>query len=541
MNSRWLFMLLALVLLPQAVRAIVVSNEYRRVLPYRPSYFDPIEAEDLPEIQIIRQVFDSLVTIDKELAIIPLLAQKWDVDPSGLKYTFHLRNGTKFHTGRALSAADVIFSFERLIGSKKSRFASDFMNIRGAKEFRDGRAATISGIKPEGNLKIMFELVGRDPLFLTLLSSPVASIVPKPEILKTPHFFKQPIGTGAFEFDCSNSKFLLLRANENYFLGRPKLNRLVYKVYVDLPSEEIIADFASGQLDDIAPLTLPKNINKDNFSRVFSTGVFSFALTLNPDIPPLNKLPVRQALAHLLDVDKVLDGLERDYPYLQISHSFIPRGRTGFQPDFKRLTFDRTVALGLIKNAGYKSFNNLESIGIYFTVSLPYVTQITHYLDRTLTEVGWKHEIHVLKGKEGPQMMDSRKWNMFFAGYDTAYPDSYFLLKGFHSKWGTSMLTARSKILDNLLKQIDGEHDWRLRRKLYEQMNRKVVDLAYVIPFYSGDTFDGYFQPWIGGVAYSPMGPHHIRFHSVFVISEKTSQRKELSYSCNQKLEEKNP
>jgi ABC-type transport system substrate-binding protein len=60
-----------------------------------------------------KRVFSGLVSFDPQLNLTPDLAEKWDVSPDGMTYTFHLRQNAKFHNGRAVTAEDVLYSLER--------------------------------------------------------------------------------------------------------------------------------------------------------------------------------------------------------------------------------------------------------------------------------------------------------------------------------------------------------------------------------------------------------------------------------------------
>src|SRR5271167_495319 len=64
-------------------------------------------------LRVLQNVHNSIVTIGKNLTVIPSLAERFEQSPDGLTYTFHLRPGVKFHDGSSMTSADVKYSFER--------------------------------------------------------------------------------------------------------------------------------------------------------------------------------------------------------------------------------------------------------------------------------------------------------------------------------------------------------------------------------------------------------------------------------------------
>src|SRR5437879_4645517 len=78
------------------------------------------------------------------LTVVPALAEFWRSCRDGLTWTFNLRRGVKFHHGREVTADDVVFSLSRILDPRTRSGAADlFMNIEGAREFREGRAKTV--------------------------------------------------------------------------------------------------------------------------------------------------------------------------------------------------------------------------------------------------------------------------------------------------------------------------------------------------------------------------------------------------------------
>ena len=114
---------------------------YRRPLGNDPETLDPARISDVYSRSVAQQIFDGLVKFDQTLTITPALAQFWKASRDGLTWTFTLRKGVKFHHGREVTADDVVYSFTRILDPKTKSGAADlFLAIKGAQEFRDGKA-----------------------------------------------------------------------------------------------------------------------------------------------------------------------------------------------------------------------------------------------------------------------------------------------------------------------------------------------------------------------------------------------------------------
>ena len=88
------------------------------------------------------QIFSGLVRLDHELNIVPDIAESWEESPDGKTYTFHLRQGVKFHNGREVKAADFKYSWERACDPDTgSGTAATYLgDIVGAKDMLAGEA-----------------------------------------------------------------------------------------------------------------------------------------------------------------------------------------------------------------------------------------------------------------------------------------------------------------------------------------------------------------------------------------------------------------
>src|SRR4029453_11372524 len=109
-----------------------------------PRSLDPAQSTAFPPAGAVGYVFDGLVRFTPDARVEPALAERWEVSPNGLTYTFHLRRGVTFHDGTSFPARHVRRTFERVLTQGVRPLP--LLPIRGARAFQAQEAKSISGI-----------------------------------------------------------------------------------------------------------------------------------------------------------------------------------------------------------------------------------------------------------------------------------------------------------------------------------------------------------------------------------------------------------
>jgi len=528
-----IFRMLALVCLasapvPAFSGAPAAPVYYSRVLYAKPANFDPILTGEGSEVQIIRQLFDQLVTYDKDFRWKPMLASAWTVSDSGRVYTFTIKDGIKFSDGKAMTAEDVLFSLKRAIKEPGSRYYGDFYKIKGARAYREGKTKDLAGLKIKDG-KVVIESEKSNPYLLSMLASPAGSILssryagdPKKELA--------PAGTGPFILKCVSDKKVILEANKHYFRGAPALAGVVYSLYGS--KEKIYEDFLAKKLDDIAPYNLPPGADRSGLKRLFTNGVITFFIVLNPASAPLDNKYLRQALAAAADFDAILLKMKNDYPMLVRSRSYIPRGRLGYDAAFFGIKYDPEAARRLVRAAGYKDFSEVPPVRFQFTGNIPYTRELVEELRGYYSRIGLRFEPKTVTNAESEENISGGNWQMGIIGWDSMYTDTYFLLGPFHSGSQVKWLERSDKDLDDIIDKSETEMDPARRLGLFRQANGLLVNEAHVIPLYSGDMFDGSFQKWVDGVQYPNTAFFDLAMYPVSINPELSRQRPQTECDC---------
>ncbi|MBL8582937.1 MAG: ABC transporter substrate-binding protein [Rhizobiaceae bacterium] len=243
-------------------------------------------------------VYNRLVDVDDNFNVLPELATEWSVSPDGLTWTFKLRDGVKFHSGKPFTSADVVYSFKRLLDEATG----------------SGARAVLAFLDPEG-------IKAPDPLTVTfttktpvvelpvLITNKFTNIVPdgaKKEDLRL-----KADGTGPFmqEQFTPNAPVRILRKNPNYWdAGKPKADCL--RITVAQEAVAAVAAMKSGQVDlmlNVDPSVIG-TLKDDASVKLLETGASnSMTVSMWVDTKPFDDPKVREALKLVVDRQAMID------------------------------------------------------------------------------------------------------------------------------------------------------------------------------------------------------------------------------------------
>ncbi|MBI3031744.1 MAG: ABC transporter substrate-binding protein, partial [Candidatus Rokubacteria bacterium] len=211
-----------------------------------------------------------------------------------------------------------------------------FLSIRGAREFREGKAKEVAGLVAVDQHTVQVTLTEALAPFVSVLAVGHAKIVPR-ELVKQlgENFGSQPIGTGPFKFvRWDRGREIVLEANPDYLDGAPRLSRIVYRIFPGGNWDSIFEEFQRGNLEDAPPPTQDyrRVIAEEKYIYVRRPMISVRFYGLNTRIKPLHDRRVRQALIHAIDrqalIQEVLLGR---FPSCRATPTTL-RGRASFWP-----------------------------------------------------------------------------------------------------------------------------------------------------------------------------------------------------------------
>jgi peptide/nickel transport system substrate-binding protein/oligopeptide transport system substrate-binding protein len=496
------------------------TGTYRRPLGNEPSTLDPGRVGDIYGRPIAQQVFDGLVRFDQTLTITPGLAEFWRASRDGMTWTFTLRKGVKFHHGRELVADDVVFSLTRLLDPRlKSAGADQFTSIKGAAEFRDGRAKSVSGLVAVDRHTV--QIVLNEPYvgFANVLAIGHAKIVPRDLVEREPERFGQaPKGTGPFRFErWERGKEIVLTANREYFGGSPHLARIVYRVFPGEQSDAMYDEFKRGNLEDTpVPVKNYRRIIAESGHVHVKRPMISVRFYgFNTRIKPLDDRRVRQALNHAIDREGLIDELSSGR--FALARGILPPGTLGFNPKLAGYAYDPARARQLLQDAGYPGGRGLPPIEIWANVKNDPVLREHELVRRALDAVGIRAEFRYLG--DWPQYakkLAAGECPVFLYALFADVPDPDTFLSKLHSRSAQNFFGYANRTVDELLAEARKEADAPRRVELYRRAEQLVVDDAPLLPIFHY-TYDRLFQPYVKSVEVSGLGDPYIPFRRIWL------------------------
>ena len=493
---------------------------YRRPLGNDPATLDPARISDSYSRSVAQQLFDGLVQFDQTLTISPALAQFWKSSRDGLIWTFTLRKGVRFHHGRELTADDVAYSLSRILDPKTRSGAADlFIGIKGAEEFRSGRASNVAGIKVLSRHTVEVTLSEAFAPFASVLAVGHAKIVPRDLVEQQGEAFgMHPVGTGPFTFvRWDRSKEIMLTANPAYFDGAPKIAQLVYRIFPGEDFEAMYSEFAGLRLEDspIPTSDYRRILGSPNQIYVkrplFSVRFYGF----NTRVRPFNDRRVRQALIHAIDRATVIDEtfLGRYIP----ARGILPPGTQGYNPKLRGYAYDLQKARDLLTEAGYPGGRGLPPIEIWSSVRdrvMVEHTQLRRYLEAVGLHPQFHYETH---WPTFARLLGDGKLPVFLYAWNADVPDpDNFLNKLFHSRSPRNFFGYANAVVDDLLVTARKEHDLQRRVELYRRAEQMIIDDAPIIPFWHY-TYERLFQPYVHSVEVNGLGDPYIPLRKMWL------------------------
>ena len=358
-------------------------------------------------------IFDRLVDVevgtDGNSKIVPSLAESWDISDDGLEYTFHLRQGVKFHNGNDFTAEDVAYTFHRMLTVEGGVNTEFIDQIKGADELLAGETDTLEGVEVVDDYTIKVTLKEPFAGFLASISSPGVSIYDSEATEAAgDQFGMDPavtVGTGPFEFSSwSFNNQLVLTRNEDYWKGASGLPGVVIKIIPDTETQSKM--FESGELD-ILDLDYAAD-SVDRFTETYPdqivqgprVGIVYFTMNFNKE--PFQDVRVRKAVQMSIDRQAILDALYGGRG--QVEQGIFPHGLIGFNPDQEEIKYDPEAAKALLAEAGYADGFDMEiaadsSASDTMTMALEIVSD-------QLAEVGIRAEI---KNYDESTWLETRK------------------------------------------------------------------------------------------------------------------------------------
>ena len=487
------------------------SNTVRMYLNAAPASLSLIGKTDYNGEIVAVQISDSLVQYDEQLVYRPRLAESWEIAPDRRSATFTLRSGVRWHDGQPVTADDVVFTVEKVRDPAVQNLTwgalfKDLLSV----EALDPRTVRARFSKPSPDFLEAWRvpilprhLAGRDPDLLT------------------GEYSRHPVGCGPFRFvRYLPDQQIVLEANDDYWDGRPSIDRLIMKIYRDqrtayqalLAGELDIMAVSSNLWEEARRSERAAHVQAVLYQRF---NAWTLGWNLSGSNPFFTDPRVRRALVMALDreqfIDSVVHGLAR--PGITTFHP----ASAWADPDLEPWPYDAEQARRLLDEAGWTDddgdgFRERDGRPFTFTLISPsggqqLKDQMAAWQQESWGAIGVRVEIEKLEWQAFRERRNAGQFDVVAGTFLFGpTPDEQFDL--YHSSaraTGFNFWGVADAEIDRLLEAGRNTFELEPRREAYRQLQRRLHELELftcLLHFDSPLLYDKRLQ----GVVPSPLG-----------------------------------
>ncbi|UVC27624.1 ABC transporter substrate-binding protein [Pantoea sp. SOD02] len=485
------------------------TQEIVRHIKDEPASLDPMKAVGLPEIQVMRDLFEGLTNQDAHGKIVPGVAQSWSSNDNKT-WIFTLRKDARWSNGEPVTAQDFVYSWQRLVEPKNSSPFAWFAALSGienAEAITKGQmGADKLGVAATDATHLKVTLSRPVPWFPSMVANAAMYPVSQKVIEKEGDSWTSPgklVGNGAYQLQdrVVNEKIVLVR-NANYWDDKKSV--LTKVTFIPINEESSATKRYRANDIDITE-SFPKNmyalLKKELPGQVYTPdqlGTYYYAF--NTEKGPTADVRVRKALSWSIDrriiAEKVLGTGEKP------AWHFTPDVTAGFTPMKSYLQQHsqqelNAQAKALLTAAGYGPGKPLH-------LTLLYNTSESHQKIAIAVASMWKKNLGVdvtLQNQEWKTYIDSRNsgnFDVIRASWIGDYNEPSTFLSLLTSTHSGNIARFRSADYDAVITKASTETSVAARNTDYNKAEQIIADQAPIAPIYQY-TNGRLIKPWVKG------------------------------------------
>ena len=460
---------------------------------------DPTKVADNGGLVTMSQVGEYLAYTDSSPTLRPVLAEKWTPDATGKVWTFDIRQGVKFHNGKAMTPADVVATMDRLADpANGSNALSVFKGVLGK-----------GGAQVKGTSQVVFELEKPTVNFPYLVSAQNYNAIILPADYDPSSFSKDFMATGPYKLQSySPGSGAVFVANPDYWdkARLPFLEKVELKYYADLQPQ--ILALQGGEVDLVSGVSYgsARGVLADpNFVEISVPSSYTRQLSMRTDQKPFDDPRVRRALALALDRPAAIQGLLGGRGVPGNDSPFAPS-----QPDTDKSVAQRkqdiAMAKQLLSDAGLSG-------GFDATIVAPRTVDIPDLavtMQNAAREIGVRLKVDVMAPNDyyGDATLGSSPWldsTMSLVDYGHRSVPDVIANASLRSDGVWNAAHYKSKTYDALFDEYSSQLDSEKQKAAVKKMQELLLeDTPVIVP---------YFLNWLGiskkgvqGVNLNPTG-----------------------------------
>jgi ABC-type transport system substrate-binding protein len=451
--------------------------------------------------RVLQNIHSAIVTVDKNLSVIPSLAEKFAQSSDGLTYTFNLRKGVKFHDGSTMTSADVKYSFERCKDPKTGAVNFEVFN-------------DVASIETPDDLTVIVKLSKVNAPFLSRLAENGAGVVmPKGSGDKQG---TTPIGAGPFKFVSREfGHEVQLARFDDYWEGPAYLDKVIAREITE-PTVRLTG-LQTGELHMINDIPADRidAFKKDaKFQTVTWFPLNWDFVNLNHDFEPFKDKNVRMAIDLLIDKEQLLQG------------ALWGQGKTTASPSYPTSdSFDAALtnrpqdiekAKKLLADAGYGP-GKLKLV-FKATTNYPYHIEAAQIMVEWFRAAGVEMTIEQLTWADWlSQVWTNKDFQISMMNFFTLWEPDFLYYSLWQTKGAFNYRHISDPVIDDLVAKARITVDPAARSSIYKQVQQQVFDETHDIILWFRNGSIGA-QPTVAGLdtVVHPNGSN-LNFHKVWL------------------------
>jgi len=410
-----------------------------------PSRLNPILSNDSASSEIADWLFNGLFKYDKDGNPTVDIAKSYYFE-SPTKLIIKLRDDVFWHDNQKVTSKDVIFTYQQIINPKVfNSIKSNFQEVQSLNEIDD----------------FTIEVIYKKPYFKALEIWMVGllpyHILKDEKDLMTSSFNKNPIGTGSYKLkEFKLGQDIELIANDKYFEGKPKIDKILYKFLPDPNTSFLYLKQQKLDIGGLDPIQVNRQID-DNFKKdytILQKQSFTFAyLGFNLKNEKFKDKRIREALSLAINRQELVDILFFGYGKV-CNGPFLP-GSFAYNEDVKPIMQDIKKAKELLKESGYDE-NNPFTFEVVTNTGNDIRINAAQILQHQLQRVGVVMKIRVMEWQAFLNtVVHPRNFEAVLLGWSLALmPDAYPLWHSSSSKLGGfNLVSYKNEKVDELIEK----------------------------------------------------------------------------------------
>ncbi len=496
-------------------KARFAPGELRMNLGTEPPSLDWHITTDGTSGDVIVNIMAGLTQYQQDLKCIPSIARSWDVLDDGRRYVFHLRDDVFWTDGKPVTAYDFEYAWRRIEDPKTGGGYADFLNdVENAQEINSGQITDLTKLGAHALDEHTFEVRLKKPAAYFIYLTAHWSTYPmrKDVVEKHGDRWTEPdniITNGPFKLAKWQHDYKIeLEPNENFFEGRPKLNKV--KMFMVSEQSTAFALFENDELDYVdnrsfSTHDVDRYRNDPGYLRVpLLQGTY---LGFNVLKKPFDNKHVRRAVSMAIDktvFPKLLRRGERP------STSWIPEELTG-SSESSALKFDPPAARAELSSAGFPDGKNFPSVQLLYPnredtrlIVESIQAQLKKNLGISIELLNQEWKVYLATRKKDPPPL-------FRANWIADYPDPETYMNLFTTGNGNNHTRWSNATYDRLVQDAAGELDAAKRAEMYRQADTILCkDEAAIVPTFVS-TQNILIKPWTSGLNFNALDIHILK------------------------------